>query len=421
MKLSRQKVLALVLAGGQGSRLEVLTEKRAKPVMPFAGTYRLIDFSLSNCMHSGISDVWVIEQYQPHSLNEHLANGRPWDLDRTYGGLQVLPPYTGRDGENEGGFAEGNADAIYRHCEFLREFNPDILLVLSADHVYKLNYGKVIDRHRELEADVTMVTTQVRLEEAGRFGTVKVGDGGRITDFTYKPEQPESDIVTTEVFIYDAHKLLDTLNQLAAEIGEQSDDKGDGRGAALKDFGHALLPRMVGEGNAYEFRHDGYWRDVGTVESYWQAHADLLAPESTLALDDPQWPILTYGVQRTPARIHATARIENSMISPGCTIRGQVVRSVLGPGVVVEQDAVIRDSVVMQESVIGARATVDCAVLDTNVRVGEGAVIGRRWEPQGGGEARSPSSEEIALVGTGARVAAESHIPAQARVKASVG
>ncbi|MBA3438875.1 MAG: glucose-1-phosphate adenylyltransferase [Pyrinomonadaceae bacterium] len=415
--MARNKILALILAGGKGSRLEVLTEERAKPAMPFAGTYRLIDFALSNCMHSGISDVWVIEQYHLHSLNEHLANGRPWDLDRTYGGLQVLPPYeSGDEDDNDGGFAEGNADAIYRHRDFIREFDPDILLVLSADHIYKLDYSKVIDQHLNRKADVTMVTTQIPLEEADRFGNVKTDGEGRITDFAYKPDEPQSDIVTTEVFVYDAHTLLETLDQLAG--GNANKGNSGDEGTSLRDFGHELIPKLVEDGRAFEYRLEGYWQDVGTVESYWQSHMDLLSLELNLVLDDPDWPILTYGSQRLPARIHETARIENSLISPGCTIHGQVIRSVLAPGVVVERDAVVRDSVVLHSTVIEARAIVDCAIVDREVRVGEGAIIGQQRSP--GNRAPRITSSEIAMIGQKAQISAGARLPADARIKPGI-
>ena len=416
MKLSRPKVLAMILAGGQGGRLEVLTEKRAKPVLPFAGTYRLIDFALSNCMHSHVSDVWVIEQYQPHSLNEHLSNGRPWDLDRTYGGLQVLPPYTGKD--DEGGFAEGNADAIYRHKEFLREFDPDILLVLSADHVYKLDYGEVIACHQEIQADVTMVTTRVPLAEARRFGTVKVDPQGRITDFAYKPEQPESDIVTTEVFVYDARKLLDTLGELADEGGSASESGGNKQnGSSLKDFGHELLPRMVRDGQAHAFPLEGYWKDVGTVESYWEAHMELLGSEPPLMLDDPAWPILTVGAQRMPARIHESANVVNSLISPGCVIYGEIINSILAPGVVVEQGAVVRDSILLHEARVGSGAQVHTAVLDAKTQVDETAVVGSRGKLPKGRSLIQRSAEEIVLIGMEARISAGALVPPGTRVK----
>jgi glucose-1-phosphate adenylyltransferase len=407
--MRRIEILAVVLAGGEGGRLDVLTEERAKPAMPFAGVYRLIDFALSNCVHSGISDVWVIEQYQPHSLNEHLSNGRPWDLDRTYGGLQVLPPYQRREGGGESGFAEGNADALYRHRRFLREFDPEIVLVLSADHIYKLDFGEVIARHRERKADVTAVTTRVPRRQAGRFGVVQVDGDGRITDFAYKPEEPASDLVTTEVFAYDARKLLSTLDQLAEEVG-------DDQGASLKDFGHELIPRLVSEGNAWEYRMEGYWKDVGTVESYFEAHMDLLAPEPGLLLDDPEWPILTLGHQRLPARIAESARIEESLVSPGARVAGRVVRSVLGPGVVVEQGAVVRDSILLDDAIIRSGATVQCAILDVRVRVGEGSAVGGS---EGGVQAgpRRRKSPEVTLVGQKVHIPPGVRIPAGSRVK----
>ena len=408
--MRRIEVLAVVLAGGEGGRLDVLTEERAKPAMPFAGVYRLIDFALSNCVHSGISDVWVIEQYQPHSLNEHLSNGRPWDLDRTYGGLQVLPPYQRREDDgDESGFSEGNADALYRHRRFLRECRPEIVLVLSADHIYKLDFGEVIARHRERKAAVTAVTTRVPRNQAGRFGVVQVDGDGRITDFAYKPEEPTSDLVTTEVFAYDARKLLSTLDDLAREAG-------DDQGSSLKDFGHELIPRLVSEGSAWEYRMEGYWKDVGTVDSYFEAHMDLLAPEPGLVLDDPEWPILTLGHQRLPARIAESARIEESLISPGARVAGRVVHSVLGPGVVVEQGAVVRDSILLDEVTIRSGATVQCAILDVRVQLGEGSAVGGS---EGGVQTgpRRQRISDITLVGQKMHIPPGVRIPAGARVK----
>lgn len=403
LRMLEPRVLALILAGGKGSRLEVLTENRAKPATPFAGMYRLIDFALSNCMHSGISDVWIVEQYEPHSINEHLAGGRPWDLDRTYGGLQVLPPYQSGNGDEEGGFAEGNADAIFRNRALIRDFAPDLLLVLSADHAYTLDYRAVIRNHRSHEADLTLVTTRVPLATAGRFGTVRVDEDGRVTDFEYKPEEPRYDTVTTEVFVYDASKLLDTLERLAAE--------GEGE-APLRDFGHELLPGMVQDGRVYAFPLDGYWRDVGTPDSYFAAHQDLLASEPELRLDDPQWPILSFGIQRLPVRICGSARVENSLLSPGCFVEGTVVRSVLGPGVRVAEGATVRNSVLFAEAVVEAGATVDHAIADEGVCIGDGAAVG---EPRPPGDV---PAEALVLVGKGARIGAGAKVGAGARVAA---
>lgn len=405
--MARNRVLALILAGGSGSRLEVLTERRSKPAAPFGGIYRLIDFSLSNCMHSGIADVWVVEQYRPHSLNEHLANGRPWDLDRTYGGLRVLPPYEGSD---EGGFARGNADAIYRQKEFIKEFDPDALLVLSADHIYKLDYQDVIRRHYETGAEVTAVSTRVPVEEAARFGVLKTNMRGEVTGFDYKPKRPRSGLVTAEVFVYDTKVLFDTLDMLLQE--KDSNGNKENTIPELKDYGHELLPRLVERGKVREYPLDGYWKDVGTVESYWRAHMDLLEPEPGLRLDDPDWPIISYGVQQLPAHIFGSAALDNSLISPGCTIRGRVVRSVLGPGVVVEEGATVRNAVIFGHTTIGAGARVDGAVIDERVSVADGVRIGRRGKRD---LPASLSADEITLIGVGATVPED--VKAGARVK----
>ena len=342
-------MLGLVLAGGEGGRLGPLTEGRAKPVLPFGGVYRLIDFPLSNCHHSRVSDVWVIQQYEAHSLSEHLANGRPWDLDRTWGGLRVVHPTTG-EGDDGSGFYEGNADAIHRNREAIENFDPELVLVLSADAAYRLDYAEVLKRHRERGAEATAVTTVKSAEEASRLGTVVLDAKGLVTDFEYKPKEPQSDVVTTEVFVYDAKVLLGTLAEL------------DREGEGLADFGNALLPRLVERGKTWADDLGGYWRDLGTIESYWQAHMDLLQPEPELRLDDPAWPILTRASQRPPARVQATARIEGSLISPGCNVKGRVVRSVLGPGVVVDEGVEVIDSVVLGDSLIAAdlrRAIID--------------------------------------------------------------
>jgi glucose-1-phosphate adenylyltransferase len=359
--MPKPKVLALVMAGGEGSRLELLTERRAKPALPFAGVYRLIDFPLSNCVHSGIEDVWVLQQYRLQSLNDQLANGRPWDLDRTHGGLRLLPPQLGGDKD---GFHEGNADAIWRNRVLIAEHDPEAVLVLSADHVYRLDYGEVLARHRDRGAGVTVVTSEVPRSEAARQAVVEVGDDGRLTGFHYKPEEPPTTRVATEVFAFRTDRLLDTLEALAAADGE------------LKDFGDGLLPRLVDAGEAVEHRLPGYWRDVGTVPAYWQAHMDLLDPERPLDLDDPAWPILGRAPHRLPARVEGSARLEQALLSPGTVVAGTVVRSVLGPGVVVEPGATVRDAVLGDDCVVAAGAPVQRAVLDRGVRVGPGARVG---------------------------------------------
>ena len=353
----KEKVLAIILAGGKGSRLGILTENRAKPVMPFGGSYRLIDFALSNCVNSKISDVWVIEQYELHSLNEHLSNGRPWDLDRTYGGLQVLPPFE-NETDGEGGFAEGNADAIYRHIDFIEEFKPDILIVLSADHVYKMDFRDAIKTHLEKKAAVTMVTTRLpKGESASRFGVVETDKNGRIKKFDYKPEKPDGDLITTEIFVYDAKILQTTLRDLSAKKEK------------LKDYGDELLPLLVEQENVFEHRLKGYWRDVGTVESYWQTQMELLDEKERLFFDDEHWRILTLAAQRVPAFIYTSADVKNSLLSSGCKISGNVSRSVLSSGVIVEKGAEIADSIVLPDAMIEKGVKLKKVIVDAGVKV----------------------------------------------------
>jgi len=353
----KEKVLAIILAGGKGSRLGILTENRAKPVMPFGGSYRLIDFALSNCVNSKISDVWVIEQYELHSLNEHLSNGRPWDLDRTYGGLQVLPPFE-NETDGEGGFAEGNADAIYRHIDFIEEFKPDILIVLSADHVYKMDFRDAIKTHLEKKAAVTMVTTRLpKGESASRFGVIETDKNGRIKKFDYKPEKPDGDLITTEIFVYDAKILQTTLKDLSAKKEK------------LKDYGDELLPLLVEQENVFEHRLKGYWRDVGTVESYWQTQMELLDEKERLFFDDENWRILTLAAQRVPAFIYSSADVKNSLLSSGCKISGNVSRSVLSSGVIVEKGAEIADSIVLPDAMIEKGVKLKKVIVDAGVKV----------------------------------------------------
>ena len=373
------KVLALVLAGGEGGRMAPLTDERAKPALPFGGSYRLIDFPLSNCAHSGIRDVWVIQQYEPHDLTKQLANGRPWDLDRTSGGLLILHPYLG---DSESGWYEGNADALYRNREAIAKHDPDLLLVLSADHVYKLDYRDVIDRHVGSKAAVTMVTTNVPQEEAGRYGVVEADGGGRVTGFEYKPREPRTGVVATEVFVYDARVLRGALDELANE----GDDSG------LKDFGHELLPRLVAGGDARAFELETYWRDVGTIESYWQPHMELLTETPAFALNDPYWPIMTAGLQRPPARIERAAKLDASLVAAGAVVRGRVARSVIGPGVVIEEGATVRDSILFHDSYVASGASIVRAIVDERVRVDAGAAVG--------------GADEITVVGAGKTVQA---------------
>jgi glucose-1-phosphate adenylyltransferase len=359
-----RRTLVVVLAGGAGGRLELLTRSRAKPAVPFGGLYRLIDFPLSNCLHSGLSDVWVIEQFNPVSLTDHLANGRPWDLDRTTGGLLVLHP---RLGEGAEGWHQGTADALWRNAELIREFGAESLVVVSADAVYRLDYSALVERHVRSGATVTMVTTRVPKADAGRYGVVEVDDDGRITGYQYKPDEPRTDLVTNEVFVFQPEALLRLLEELAGD---------DGQDAQLEDLGHGVLPRLVEQGGAREARFTDYWRDVGLVDSYWAAHMDLVVPDPPFLLGHPDWPILTTGGKRGPVEVRAGAEVADAVLSPGVRLGGRVERSVLAPGVVVDPGAVVRDSVLLHDVVVESGAVVERAVVDSGTRISRGARVG---------------------------------------------
>ena len=382
------RILVLVLAGGAGGRLELLTENRAKPAVPFGGVYRLIDFALSNCQHSQIADVWVSVQFHPTSLSEHLANGRPWDLDRTAGGLMTLPPFLGTD---RGGWATGTADSLWRQAELVRDFDPDALVVVSSDAVYKLDYREVVDAHLGSGAEVTMVTTEVAEDDASRYGIVRVGSDGKIEDYAYKPDDPATTTATNEVFVFTPTATLDRLEALADDAGE------DG----LDDLGSQLLPAQTKDGLARAYPLEGYWRDVGTIPAYWEAHRDFLADEPPIDLDDPAWPLHTRGGRRSAARILSGGVVDESLISGGTRVGGVVRGSVLSPGVVVEPGATVVDSVLLPGVRVRSGATVTRSVLDDGVDVGRGASVG--------------GDGDITLVGRRATVEDGSRLAAGAR------
>jgi glucose-1-phosphate adenylyltransferase len=381
------RILVLVLAGGAGGRLELLTDQRAKPAVPFAGVYRLVDFPLSNCQHSALADVWVSVQYHPTSLSDHLANGRPWDLDRTVGGLMMLPPFQGTD---RGGWVSGTANLLWRQADLIREYDADALVVVSSDAVYKLDYREVVESHLGSGAEVTMVTTEVGADDASRYGIVQV-DGERVTDYAYKPDEPATTTATNEVFVFTPGDTLDRLEALHADLGE------DG----LEDLGSHLLPAQTRDGLARAFVLEGYWRDVGTVPAYWQAHRDFLAAEPPIDLDDPAWPVHTRGGRHSAARVLPGAVIDESLVSGGTRVGGEVRGSVLSPGVVVEKGATVVDSVLLPGVRVRAGARVERAVLDDRVDVGERAEVG--------------GDGDITLVGRAARLDAGSVVAAGAR------
>lgn len=364
------KTRVVILAGGEGSRLSVLTAKRTKPAVPFAGKYRIIDFVLSNCVNSGLFDVMVIAQYRPHSLIEHIGSGGPWDLNRDWtGGVRIYTPYRAR---GDAGWFVGTADAVQQNFRFIKSPNPDLVLILSGDHIYKMDYEPMITFHLDHRADLTMGVIRVPMEEASRFGIVAVDEGFRVTDFVEKPPEPPSNLANMGVYLFN----LEVLDRVLWEDHFRPDSS--------HDFGKDILPRMVREGyRVFAYPFSGYWMDVGTVQSYWQAHMDLLQPEPSLDLNDRSWVIHTRTEERPPVRILQGAQVVDSLISDGCVLEPGclVERSVLSPGVRVRAGAVVRESVVLTDTDIGPQAQVHRAILDKRVVVGEGAQVGGLAEP----------------------------------------
>jgi glucose-1-phosphate adenylyltransferase len=378
-------VLTLILAGGEGERLSILSQVRAKPGVPFGGKYRIIDFALSNTVNSGLTDVGILTQYAPRSLIDHIGVGRPWDLDRSRGGAALLQPFIGRGRARD--WYRGTADAVLQNIDFITDRSPELVLVLAGDHVYKMDYRPFIAMHREHEAELTCAVRRVPIEEAHRFGIMDVADDGRVTDFIEKPAKPPSNLVSMGVYVFSWPALRDAL----------SPDR--------VDFGRHVLPWMVEQGRAvYGYEFGGYWQDVGTIESYWRTSLDLLTDEPGIELNDLGWLIYTKSEERPPARIGPAASISRSMISHGCVIDGTVEHSVLSPGVRVAAGATVRDSIVMFDAVIEADAVLDRAILDKECRIGAGARIGV-------GDDLRPNRDEperlyagITLVGKKARV-----------------
>ncbi len=356
---------AVILAGGEGTRLATLTTKRAKPAVPFAGKYRIIDFTLSNCVNSGIFDVLILTQYRPHSLNDHIERGRPWDLDRSFtGGVQVLQPYKGRYDTD---WYSGTADAVQQNINFVRRGRPDYVLILSGDHIYEMDYDTLVQFHREKRADATICAISVPLDEASRYGILDTDSDSRVVNFIEKPANPPGNLASMGVYIFN----YDVLERLLSEDHDMTNSN--------HDFGKDIIPRMIRDNmNVFAYIYGGYWIDVGTIEAYWEAHMDLLASPPSLNLNDRTWVIHTKSEERAPAHIAAGAEIKNSLVTNGCIIsEGAVVeRSVLSPGVFVGPNAVVRESIVLTDSYIEAGAVVERCILDKIVIIGAGARVG---------------------------------------------
>lgn len=358
----KKECVAMLLAGGQGSRLYALTQNVAKPAVPFGGKYRIIDFPLSNCTNSGIDTVGVLTQYQPLVLNDYIGNGLPWDLDRTFGGVKILPPYQGKDSAD---WYKGTANAIYQNMKFIEQYDAEYVLILSGDHIYKMDYAKMLKFHKKNKADCTIAVIDVPIEEASRFGIMSVNGDDSIFKFSEKPKNPDSTLASMGIYIFNKQKLFDYLTEDAKDPGSSN------------DFGKNIIPNMLtAKERMFAYRFDGYWKDVGTLSSLWEANMDLLGEDSGFSLSDEKWRIFTRHGALAPQYIGDGAKIKNSIISEGCKIYGTVENSVLFGDVSVMPGAVVRDSVVLSGSYIGAGADVSFAILDTDVHVGAGVKLG---------------------------------------------
>ena len=391
LQIRKKQMIAMILAGGQGSRLGILTQKIAKPAVPFGGKYRIIDFTLSNCTNSGIDTVGVLTQYMPLELNAYIGNGQPWDLDRQNGGISILQPYVkGKKGE----WYTGTANSIYQNMHFIEASNPDYVLILSGDHVYKMNYDLMLEHHKAKGADCTISVIEVPIEEASRFGVMNCDESERIYEFEEKPEHPKSNLASMGVYIFTWSKLRDYL------IKDEEDPESD------NDFGKNIIPAMIKGGeNMFAYKFAGYWKDVGTIESLWEANMDLLDPDMPISLYDPPWKIYSKNPVKPPQYIGKEADIKNSLITEGCVIEGTVTKSIIFqsvkigkgafvsnsiimPGAEIKEGAVVEYTIVGEESIIekdvttGEYGGIDYSgsrppitVIGQEIRIGEGAVI----------------------------------------------
>lgn len=380
----RKKMIAMLLAGGQGSRLYALTKDLAKPAVPFGGKYRIIDFPLSNCVHSGIDTVGILTQYEPFVLSQYIGGGQSWDLNRTGGGAFILPPYQ-RSGKSD--WYRGTANAVYQNLNFIRRWNPEYVAVLSGDHIYKMNYSKMLAAHIAANAACTVAVIPVPLKEASRFGILSTDEHDRITEFEEKPKQPKSNLASMGIYIFSADKLEKYLTEDEANPASQN------------DFGKNVIPAMLKAGERLcAYRFEGYWKDVGTVESLWEANMDLLAEHPALDLYDQSWKIYSKNPVMPPHVVEKGAVIHNSMVTEGCTVSGLVLGSVLFAGVKIEAGATVEHSIVMPGAIVHAGAHICRAVIGEGAEIGKGAAVG-----EAGGK--------IALVGPFAKAADNSVIP----------
>ncbi|MEE1012941.1 MAG: glucose-1-phosphate adenylyltransferase [Clostridia bacterium] len=360
--MKAKECVAMILAGGQGSRLGILTRSVAKPAVPFGGKYRIIDFPLSNCTHSGIDTVGVLTQYQPLELNTYIAGGQSWDLDRSNGGVYVLPPYTSAE---KGEWYKGTANAIYQNLGFIAQFNPKYVVILSGDHIYKMDYNKMVTQHKEAGADATIAVIEVPWEEASRFGIMNTDEDMNIVEFEEKPANPKSNLASMGVYCF-SWKVLEKY---------LTDDENNPD--SENDFGKNIIPTMLADGKKMvAHRFDGYWKDVGTVQSLWEANMELLDDYPGCKLNDKEWRIYSKTPVKPPHYVSPEAKLRNCYITEGCEISGEVDHSVIFEGVTIEEGAKIEDSIIMSGATIGKGAIVYKSIVGTGVTIGKGAVVG---------------------------------------------
>ena len=395
----KRKCVAMLLAGGQGSRLGVLTKHRAKPAVTYGGKYRIIDFPLSNCVHSGIDTVGVLTQYEPLELNAYIGTGAPWDLDGITGGAFVLPPYVkGERGE----WYTGTANAIYQNIYFIEQYNPDYILVLSGDHIYKMDYSQMISAHQANNADATIAVIEVPMEEASRFGIMNADETLRINEFEEKPKKPKSNMASMGVYVFSWQKIREYL------VADSKDEK------SSNDFGKNIIPKMLDNGERlFAYPYKGYWKDVGTISSLWDANMELLHDSPGLNLYDDAWRIFSRNPNKPPHFVDQNAKIKNCLISEGCYIYGEVENSILSAGVTIEKDAFVKDSIIMQDTMIKKGSKVLKSIVDEEVVIEENAVVG--------GEKEITVIGSKAVIKSGAQVGEGDSVAAKQTVKAAKG
>lgn len=375
--MKKKQIIAMLLAGGQGSRLKKLTEKIAKPAVSFGGKYRIIDFTLSNCSNSGIDTVGVLTQYEPHVLNEHIGNGSPWDLDRMNGGVTVLQPHTRKN--DEGGWYKGTANAIYQNMQFIDKYSPEHVLILSGDHIYKMDYAKMLKFHIEKDADVTIGVFNVPLKDASSFGIMNTNDDLSIYEFEEKPKNPKSTLASMGIYIFKWEVLKKYL------IEDEKDPN------SSNDFGKNIIPNLLKDKmKLYAYPFEGYWKDVGTITSFWDAHMDLLKPDNKLQLFDKSWRIYTRQGIYPPLYVSEGSKIVNSLVEKGCEIEGEITNSVIFPGVKIGKNTKVTNSVIMPNTTIEENVIINKAIIDQNVLIEKNTVVG--------------DNEEIVVIGDGETV-----------------